>query len=268
MTLRLTLLILWLLSACLSAQYWSLNIVTGVLISLREAGERFLSQGLLAVAIGDDHDLLEQLPHALDDYGVDYDYHEEGLTVYLGDLYKAWRLLRAGEDIRATMETLLLMDLLGSIRPTQERVVGHLFRRSLPSTTATAIAGPSPLWKLPAVQRGVEIEILRAGPHRLPHGFPVVDILRNNVAISVKSIDIRLAAYQSNRLYLRLKGYVDKLAKFDGATWDKKIVIGNFTKELEIVIPKGTATPVQRGILDQIIAYGRSRNIPVKIIEL
>lgn len=266
MTLRLSLLLTICCScAVLSAQYWYLNIITGELLSLREAGERFIEEGLLAVAIGSENDLLEQLPHALDAYGVDYEYHPRGLVVHTRELYQAWRLLQAGEDIQATLETLLLLDFLTGISPTQERVVGRFLRGGI---APAVVAGPSALWQLPAVQRGVEIEILRAGAYRLPHGFPVVDIFRHGVAISVKSIDIRLAAYQTSRLFSRLKGYVDKLIRFESTEWGGVGVVGNFAKELEIVIPKGCATAFQREIFDRIVTYGQSNNIVVKIIEL
>lgn len=70
-------------------------------------GERFQSEALLAVGKGNAQDLAEQLPHALDAYGIDYDYYEEGLIVYTAAVYKAWRLMKAGEDIQATLGMLL-----------------------------------------------------------------------------------------------------------------------------------------------------------------
>ena len=117
---------------------------------------------------------------------------------------------------------------------------------------------------MPAVHRGVEIEILRAGNYRLPHGFPVVDILKNGTATSVKSIDITLPSYQGSRLLHRLKGYVDKLIDFRGG----RTVARNADKELEVVIPKGRATEAQQKIFEEVVDYGKLNNIIVKFIEL
>lgn len=50
----------------------------GELKCFREGGERFAESGLLAVAKGDARGLAEQLPHALDAYGIDCDYRRMG----------------------------------------------------------------------------------------------------------------------------------------------------------------------------------------------
>ena len=255
----------WLFATSTSAQFWYLNIVNGELKCFREGGDHFAGSGLLAVARGDARDLAQQLPHALDAYGIDYDYQESGLIVYTAGVYKAWRLMKAGEDIQAVLGFLMLADLFSNIQATQARAVGSLFREGFPRA---ALHNASQLWQLPAVQRGVEIEILRAGSYRLPHGFPVVDILKNGTAISVKSVDITLPSYQGSRLLHRLKGYVNKLIDFRGSVHGGRRVSGNARKELEVVIPKGKTTEAQQKIFEEVADYGQLNNIIVKFIEL
>lgn len=254
-----------LFATSISAQFWYLNIADGELKCFREGGERFAGSGLLAVAKGDARDLAEQLPHALDAYGIDYDYQEGGLIVYTAKVYKAWRLMKAGEDIQAVLGFLMLADLFSNIQATQVRTVGGLFREGFPRA---ALDNASNVWQLPAVHRGVEIEILRAGSYRLPHGFPVVDILKNGTAVSVKSVDITLRSYQGSRLLYRLKGYVNKLINFRGSIRGGRTVPRNARKELEIVIPRGKATTTQQKIFEEVADYGRLNNIIVKFIEL
>ena len=252
-------------STVLPAQFWYLDIATGELKCFREGGERFAETGLLAVGKGNARDLSEQLPHALDAYGIDYDYQEGGLLVYTAKVYKTWRLMQAGQDIQAVLGTLLLADLFVNIQVAQTRVVGSLFRNGFPRIAA---GNASAIWELPAVHRGVEIEILRAGNYRLPHGFPVVDILKNGTVTSVKSIDITLPSYQGSRLLYRLKGYVDKLIDFRGAIHGGRTVARNVNKELEVVIPKGRTTEAQQKIFEEVVDYGKLNNIIVKFIEL
>ena len=262
---HLLLLLLLLASTALSAQFWYLDIATGELKCFLEGGERFAQSGLLAVGKGSAKDLSEQLPHALDAYGIDYDYQEGGLLVYTAKVYKTWRLMQAGQDIQAVLGTLLLADLFVNIQVAQTRVVGSLFRNGFPRIAA---GNASAIWELPAVHRGVEIEIIRAGNYRLPHGFPVVDILKNGTATSVKSIDITLPSYQGSRLLYRLKGYVDKLIDFRGAIHGGRTVARNVNKELEVVIPKGRTTEAQQKIFEEVVDYGKLNNIIVKFIEL
>lgn len=250
-----------------SAQYWYLDVRTGQLHRFSESGDRFAASALLAVAVGAAEDVAEQLPHALDAYGIDYDYHEAGLVVYTGPAYQAWRLMQAGEDVRAALGTLLLAQVFSQSQSAQWRVVGNWLWRGRNVEAGRADENLS-IWELPAVRRGVEIEIRRAGGDRLPNGFPVVDIMRNGTAISVKSIDITLPSYHGIGLFHRLKNFVDRLSKFRGADWQGYPVSGSVKKELEVIIPAGKATSVQKRIFEEIIQYGRSRNIPVKFIEL
>lgn len=126
----------------------------------------------------------------------------------------------------------------------------------------------SKVWKLPPTKRGLKIEIVRAGPNRLPGNFPVVDIYRNGTAISVKSIDLTQKTYRGKRLFSKVKQYINKLIDFKGASVGLRRVPGTAKKELEVVIPKGIANPQQKQFLDEAIDYGRLNNIEVRVIEM
>lgn len=154
-----------------------------------------------------------------------------------------------------------LLILLAGLMPIGRKMIVKPFPRLATGST-------SKIWKLPPTKRGLEIEILRAGPNRLPENFPVVDIFRNGTAISVKSIDLTQKTYQGKRLFSKVKQYINKLIDFKGASIGLRRVPGTAKKELEIVIPKGIANPQQKQFLKEAVDYGRLNNIEVKIIEM
>lgn len=144
-------------------------------------------------------------------------------------------------------------------------VAGRFLVKQMPRLSSKSA---SKVWKLPPVKRGTEIEIIRAGPDRLPGNFPVVDIYRNGTAISVKSIDLAQKTYRGKKLLSKVKQYINKLIDFDGATRGLRRVPGTAKKELEVVIPKGRASPEQKKLLEEAVEYGRLNNITVRIIEM
>jgi hypothetical protein len=116
---------------------------------------------------------------------------------------------------------------------------------------AAAEAGASVVWELGWAARGFEISD-RFGAN-LPGNFPVIDTWLNNIATSIKSIDLRTATYQSApRLTYRINGYIDKLAVFDGASWDfwdiESADING--RVLKIVVPKGSTTKMQEAVFE------------------
>lgn len=80
----------------------------------------------------------------------------------------------------------------------------------------------------------------------------------------------KAATYQNAaRLTYRLDKYVDDLAEFDGATWGTDVVkssdIGSRT--LNLVIPKGSMTAVQRDAIEAARIRALSSNVnPVKLV--
>jgi hypothetical protein len=109
--------------------------------------------------------------------------------------------------------------------------------------------GASVVWELGWAARGMTISE-KFGAN-LPGNFPVIDSWLNNIATSIKSIDLRTTTYQSApRLTYRANAYIDKLATFDGAkmdVWDIKSTAIK-ARVLSIIVPKGSMTEMQKAV--------------------
>ena len=58
--------------------------------------------------------------------------------------------------------------------------------------------------------------------------FPTIDAFYNGVATSIKTLDLGAKTYlKNNSVFNKLSGYIDDLARFDGAVWGKDIVFPN-----------------------------------------
>ncbi|HEY1504297.1 MAG TPA: hypothetical protein VGF92_08355 [Stellaceae bacterium] len=163
---------------------------------------------------------------------------------------------------------------------------GPAFRFPKPSAEATTVVeeaataegtaateeAASEFWKLGWAARGQEIEEAitskvrgaRTGP-----SYPVVDFMEEDGTItSIKSIDLNGATYQdAGRLTYRINDYVKKLADFDGATYGKTEITGeNITgKVLNIAVPKGSITAIQKGAIDSAVSRAKTVGITLKI---
>ncbi|MBG0831591.1 hypothetical protein HS041_28055 [Planomonospora sp. ID67723] len=121
------------------------------------------------------------------------------------------------------------------------------------------------VWKLPATRRGYVIEGRLGG--NLPNGFKTIDRFSNGEVSSIKSIDTRTKSYQNpRRLESRLKGYIDKVSKFNGhsrggVTIDKSMIS---SRALDVVFPKGKVSSAQREVFKRSISYGNSVNVTVR----
>jgi RHS repeat-associated protein len=132
-----------------------------------------------------------------------------------------------------------------------------------------AAAGNVSPWALPPSPRGFVIEDALGG--NLPKNFPTIDIYANGTATSIKSIDLTAPSYQSaSRLTSRLNGYVRDVASFEGATFSgTRISSGSTTsRELVIAVPEGVATEVQQAALIDIVQYGASKGVTVRVVSL
>ncbi|MFK8298993.1 hypothetical protein ACI76O_11770 [Capnocytophaga cynodegmi] len=124
------------------------------------------------------------------------------------------------------------------------------------------------LWKVAPLDRGFVYEKMLnlKGKFNTPN-FPVIDAFYQGVATSVKTVDLTAKSYLKGKaVFNTLKGYIDKLANFKGATWGKDIVEERFIKSkiLEIGIPRGV-TSEQIKQINQAIQYGKSQGIQVNI---
>lgn len=127
-------------------------------------------------------------------------------------------------------------------------------------------------FRLAPIARGNAIEAIlaKAFGGALPRAFPVIDRFKDGVATSVKSLDLSSATYQNAaNLTSRLKGHVDSLARFRGATHGQTTIVERqITKRvLEVVIQKGTMTDTQTKALHKAINYARANGVEVKIIH-
>ena len=141
-------------------------------------------------------------------------------------------------------------------------------RTAAAAGAATADA-PSEVWKYGWARRGREIHD-QLSDGSLLSNFPTIDMIGAGVATSIKSIDLNAATYQNAaRLTYRLNKYIDDLAEFNGATWATDVVKSSdiTNRTLNLVIPKGSMTTVQREAIEAARrnALSRNRN-PVEII--
>ncbi len=144
--------------------------------------------------------------------------------------------------------------------------------RSLEETLAASGELPpasQSAWSLGWSARGLQIEQDLGGD--LPPGFPTIDKFDNGIATSIKSIDLAAPTYQSeSALASRLRGYVNRVANFDGATRSGVAVDADQIKGrvLEVAIPEGSPTAAQQAALDAADQYGATRGVSVKVIPV
>jgi hypothetical protein len=109
---------------------------------------------------------------------------------------------------------------------------------------------PATEWQLGWGARGVALEQQRLGGQRtLPFNAPTIDDFTNNVALSIKSIDLNAPWYGNlTNLSRQIDSYVDKLSAFSGMRWgDNTITEDQISgRVLDIVVPKNSTTPTQR----------------------
>jgi hypothetical protein len=98
----------------------------------------------------------------------------------------------------------------------------------------------------------------------------VIDEFEAGVATSRKSIDLNAATYQDyGRLTSRLNAYIDKLAECTGTDWGgDEILPSQITgRVLQVIIPKGSMTPVQRAAIEAARERARKAGIDLTIVE-
>lgn len=97
--------------------------------------------------------------------------------------------------------------------------------------------------------------------------FPTIDKFVNGVATSIKSINLAANSYQNiNTLNTVVRGYVNKLASFQGATWGGWDVRGAdiTSRVLELAIPPG-ASDQQLQALEQLKTWALSKDVEISI---
>lgn len=124
-------------------------------------------------------------------------------------------------------------------------------------------------WSLKWSQRGLEIEAKLGG--NLPRSFPTIDKWGNGVATSIKSVDLSAATYQNTgALESKIRGYVDTMAAFKGASFDGVAVrLRDIrARALEVAIQPGVATAAQKAVLKQVTKYATSKGVQLTVVEV
>jgi hypothetical protein len=107
------------------------------------------------------------------------------------------------------------------------------------------------------------------GDSAFPPNYPVIDKIPDGVATSVKSIDLQAATYQNDiSLANRLLKYVEDVRDFDGVVWSNLDIQANQItgRAVQLIVPKGSMTTLQRAIIDQVREIAKRSNRPVEII--
>jgi hypothetical protein len=138
-------------------------------------------------------------------------------------------------------------------------------------TARLALSGEqrAAIWKLGWAKRGKVLDgIFRKGNlHDLSR---TIDDLVDNVAISNKSVDLNAATYQDfRRLLSRMSQDLEKLEAYFGTDWggDSIKATDMASKELRLIIPMGSMTPVQREAIKAATRIARSKNIRLIVTE-
>ncbi|MBO9593710.1 MAG: hypothetical protein J7599_12450 [Niabella sp.] len=144
---------------------------------------------------------------------------------------------------------------------------GFLFGKGVQVIAASMRFGvATSVWGENALVRGLKIEQALGG--NLPENFPVIDKFADGLATSIKSIDLTAATYgKGNNLFNTLKGYVNKLDDFNGATFDKmRIGSSDITgKALEVAVQPGKATLNQWEQIGNAMKYAKEQGIEFKL---
>lgn len=124
------------------------------------------------------------------------------------------------------------------------------------------------LWKVVGVQRGFVFEkMLNLKGSFSTNNFPVIDAFFKGVATSIKTLDLGAKSYlKGNAVFNTLKGYINKLAKFEGAAWGDDVVRGSDIKSkvLELGIPRGaTAEQIQQ--INRAVEYAAEKGIKLNV---
>jgi hypothetical protein len=117
--------------------------------------------------------------------------------------------------------------------------------------------------------RGLEIEKQLGG--NLPRSFPTIDKFESGVATSIKSVDLAAPTYQNSAsLASKLRGYVDSVADFKGASWDGTAIRARDVSQrvLQVAIQPGVESSAQRAVFERLEQYATSKGVKLVISEV
>lgn len=121
------------------------------------------------------------------------------------------------------------------------------------------------IWDKDNFERGVALRKKYGG--NLPHNYPVISRFEDHEATSIKSIDTTSPFYQNlNKLKSVVKGYIDDLADFNGASWGDTTISGDdiHSRRLIIVLPENGSAECKAQI-EALRSYAESRGVKLQI---
>lgn len=125
------------------------------------------------------------------------------------------------------------------------------------------------VWASGAIERGRAIEKMLGAASDWASNFPVIDKVVGGVATSIKSLDLTAKSYQKGNSVLNtLKGYINKLDKFEGATWGGTTIekgTDYTSKALELAVQTGKGSESQWNQINEAVQYALDKNINVTI---
>lgn len=130
------------------------------------------------------------------------------------------------------------------------------------------------IWSLGWQARGLEAEklIVPDPEARLPANFPTIDAFSDDgTATSIKTLDLTAPTYERGGAVLsKLKGYINKLADFEGASFDGETIRRSAIerKELDLGIPNVTPTAAQADAIADAIEYAATKGVIVKVVVI
>lgn len=133
---------------------------------------------------------------------------------------------------------------------------------------ASAATKKSRIWALPIFKRGRHIERLLGA--NLAKNFPVIDRWKNGIATSIKSLNIGAKSYQNvGILKSKVRGYVDKVAKFNGQRWiGREIHAADIKGRALVVAIPHTGNAAQQAALASLLKYGRKAGVDVTFVVI
>ncbi|KVH51153.1 hypothetical protein WJ39_08300 [Burkholderia diffusa] len=182
----------------------------------------------------------------------------------------------AEDEVSAARKALnFLKAAVGQVRLSGGGVLGEEAPKIPGTTLAAGVAGAgenapaNSVWSQKPFARGTTIE--QQLGQNLPQNFPVIDIFKDGVATSIKSLDVNANSYQSMATLARtINGYIDSVASYNGTGKDGwagvTITSSQITgRGLDLVIPNAGSV-AQQQIINQAVQYGRSKGVAVNVI--
>ena len=121
------------------------------------------------------------------------------------------------------------------------------------------------VWKMNPFTRGMKIESTLGRSPQLVQNFPTIDRFENGVVTSIKSIDLAAKSYQNlQTLQSTLKGYVTKLANFDGASFGGFSISQNMINDRQLLLAiSPNASADQLKVIQKITSWAANQGVKV-----